>query len=282
MSQKKNLGRGLNALLGDTNLSVLSNEQVERIQIVPIEKVRPGTFQPRKTFPEETINELAESIREKGLLQPILVRKGAEGPESFEIIAGERRWRAAQKAQLHSIPAIIKDFNNQEALEVGLMENLQREDLSPIDQARSLEKLVTEFKLKQEDIAKTLGRSRSYVANTLRLLGLPKPIVDMLEDGRLSAGHARALLGADEKLLVADEILRKGLNVRQTEKIVSAQKNTMNLAKKQKDINTVSLEQSLSNSLGLRVVISENKKGGSLTIHYLTVEQLDNVLAKLK
>ncbi|MBL96058.1 MAG: Chromosome-partitioning protein ParB [Alphaproteobacteria bacterium MarineAlpha3_Bin5] len=282
MSQKKNLGRGLNALLGDTNLSVLSNEQVERIQIVPIEKVRPGTFQPRKTFPEETINELAESIREKGLLQPILVRRGAEEPESFEIIAGERRWRAAQKAQLHLIPAIIKAFNNQEALEVGLMENLQREDLSPIDQARSLEKLVTEFKLKQEDIAKTLGRSRSYVSNTLRLLGLPKPIVDMLEDGRLSAGHARALLGADKKLLVAEEILRKGLNVRQTEKIVSVQKNTMNLEKKQKDINTVSLEQSLSNSLGLRVVISENKKGGSLTIHYLTIEQLDNVLAKLK
>jgi ParB family chromosome partitioning protein len=225
---------------------------------------------------------LADSIRTNGILQPILVRRHPQTPNSFEIVAGERRWRAAQIARLHEVPVIIREIADGEALELALVENVQRQDLSPLEEAEGYRRLIEEFKNTQEDLARRVGKSRSHVANTLRLLGLPEPVKALLEQGRLTAGHARALLSGADPAALAEQVVARGLNVRQTERLVQQRQSDPSAkTTREKDADTVALERDLSALLGLRVTISIQGRGGALTIHYRTLEQLDDVLKRL-
>jgi ParB family chromosome partitioning protein len=255
------------------------------LRTLPVEKLRPGKFQPRRVFDASAIEDLIGSVREKGILQPLLVRIHPEDPDTYEIIAGERRWRAAQAASLHEVPAIVRDLSDREALEVGLIENLQREDLSPLEEAEGYRRLMDEFSHTQEELAKTVGKSRSHVANTMRLLALPLPVKQMLDDGALTAGHARALLTCADPVGLAQQVVGKGLNVRQTEKLVQKApekaKPKSAVSGPEKDADLVALERDLSNVLGLKVAIRLQGKGGEVTIHYDTLEQLDDVLHRL-
>jgi len=232
----------------------------------------------------DAIAELASSIVEKGVLQPLLVRPHPDRAGQFEIIAGERRWRAAQQAKLHEVPVLVRNFTDVEALEVGLIENLQRQDLSPIDEALGYQRLLDEFHHTQEKLADGVGKSRSHVANTLRLLNLPENVRNMVEDGSLSAGHARALLGLENATALARKTVSEGLSVRQVEKLAreaqSPKKAVTN--KPAKDANTAALEKTLSAALGLKVDIKSGKSGGSLTIHYKTLDQLDSILHRIR
>jgi ParB family chromosome partitioning protein len=289
---KSKLGKGLSALLGgDDAPSVAGSAKAvagaaasSGEQTAPIEKLYPGRYQPRQIFSDPEIEELAGSIRELGILQPILVRSHPDHPEGYEIIAGERRWRAAQLAQLHEVPILLRDFSDVEALEIGLVENLQRENLSALEEAEGYQRLVDEFSHTQEVLAKILGKSRSHVANMMRLLNLPDPIKDMLQSGDLTAGHARALLNAEDPVGLAKKVVSRGLNVRQTEKLcqapdtASTKKASSKLAK---DANIVALERDLSTLLGLTVDIDFKVSGGKLTIIYKSLEQLDDILHRL-
>ncbi len=284
--KKRKLGRGLSALLGDGGDDYAELDKVRSTKTVPIEFLQPGKYQPRQHMDEGPIEELSRSIAEKGVLMPLLVRRldEAEGSNKYEIIAGERRWRAAQRAKLHEIPVIIKDLNDQETLEIALIENLQRQDLSPLEEAEGYQRLMQEFTHTQEDLAKAMGKSRSHVANTLRLLSLPDPIKAMIDDGRLSAGHGRALLTANNPLEVAKTIIKQGLNVRQAEKL--AKKSTAGESKNaspttSKDPDTLALERDMSDLLGLKVDIRFKNGKGSLTVYYNDLGQLDDVLARL-
>ncbi|MCW9036184.1 MAG: ParB/RepB/Spo0J family partition protein [Rhodospirillales bacterium] len=292
--RKKGLGRGLSSLLGEdktTSAPASANENGTsetkgNLKSLPIEFLRPGLYQPRHIIEEGPIEELAESIRDKGILQPILVRKLADGPESYEIIAGERRWRAAQLAQLHEVPVIVRDLDDQTTLEIALIENLQREDLSPLEEADAYSRLMDEFSHTQEALAKSVGKSRSHVANMMRLLGLPDTVKLMMDTGELSAGHARALLKADDPIALARQVSDRGLNVRQTEKLVQqGSKESKSAPAKRKTINkdtdTLALERDLTNSLGLKVEVNYQGSGGSLVLHYGSLEQLDDLLHRL-
>lgn len=242
---------------------------------------------PRKEFDQQAIDDLAESIREKGIIQPILVRKHPDDPELFEIIAGERRWRAAQQAQLHDVPILVKAFTDREALEVALVENLQRQDLSPLEESEGYQRLMDEFQHTQEDLAKAVGKSRSHVANMMRLLALPDPVKNMLREGKLTAGHARALLNAENPEVLAERVVSRGLNVRQTEKLAMTEgkkqprKKTSAARAADKDADTLALERDLSQLLGLNVSIIFAGRGGTLAIEYDTLEQLDDILHRL-
>lgn len=285
--KRKSLGKGLSSLLGDDSEDYAELDKVRSSKTVPIEYLKPGKYQPRHNMSEEAIEELAASIKDKGVLQPLLVRRDSEETESYEIIAGERRWRAAQLAQVHDVPVIIKEFTDQEALEIGLVENLQRQDLSPLDEALGYQRLVDEFSHTQEVLSKAVGKSRSHVANMLRLLSLPDGVKTLLDKGDLSAGHARALVGQDNAEALAREIISKGLNVRQTEKLVAdaagrpAKPAKAKAAAPGKDSDTIALENDLSNMLGLKVEINFSGSNGTLTIHYKTLDQLDDVLHRL-
>ncbi len=292
-NSRKKLGKGLSALLGggdetrETTAPTKESFQTSE-QTAPIENLYPGQYQPRQFFSDPEIEELAGSIRELGILQPILVRAHPEHVGGYEIIAGERRWRAAQIAQLHEVPILVRDFSDVEALEIGLVENLQRENLSPLEEAEGYRRLVDEFTHTQEELAKILGKSRSHVANMMRLLNLPDPIKDMLRLGDLTAGHARALLNAEDPLGLAKKVIARGLNVRQTEKLCQASgaDAKSSLAKKPsgtlgKDANILALEYDLSNLLGLKVEIDFKMSGGQLKISYDTLEQLDDILHRL-
>lgn len=298
--KRRNLGRGLSALLGDTGVaaatSVLEGNSptatgggagnlARGLRNLPVAQLKPGKFQPRRQFEEEAIADLVESVREKGILQPILVRPVDSG---YEIIAGERRWRAAQRAQLHEVPVIIREFSDQEALEVALVENLQRQDLSPLEEADGYRRLVDEFNHTQEELAKAVGKSRSHVANMMRLLALPDPIKDMVEAKQISAGHARALLTASDPVALAREVVDKQLNVRQTEKLASGEgkgkapsSSGRSAAVQHRDADTAALEHDLAEMLGVRVTLKSLGKGGELTIHYGSLEQLDDILSRL-
>lgn len=282
--KKRGLGRGLASLLGEETEDYASLERIRQGKTIAVDLLQPGRHQPRHRFDEEAIATLAQSIREKGVLQPILVRQ-LEGSERFEIIAGERRWRAAQIAGLHEVPVLVRHFTDNDALEIALVENVQRQDLTPLEEAEGYRRLMDEFAHTQEDLAKVIGKSRSHIANTLRLLGLPPKVKEMLEAGALSAGHGRALLNVANAETLAKEIVRKGLNVRQTEALVRRQQTAKDPAKKTvfaKDTDTLALERDLSTLLGLRVAIRfHGKSGGELTIHYRTLEQLDDVLHRL-
>ena len=282
--KRRGLGRGLSALLGEeTGENARPDGQHTPPRAVPIEHLRPSRFQPRRQINEGDLRELAESIAVRGVLQPILARRDPEQPDRFEIIAGERRWRASQLARLHEVPVIVREFSDLEALEVGLIENLQRQDLSPLEEAEGYRRLMDEYAHTQEDLAKVVGKSRSHVANTMRLLALPGPIKRLVDEGLLSAGHARALLAAAEPEAVARRVLDRGLNVRQTEQLVGAMRADRDKRKRAaaKDADTLALERDLGNALGLSVEIRFSGSRGSLVLYYTSLDQLDDILHRL-
>ena len=280
--KRPNLGRGLSALLGEEAAEPQDVGEGRPIRTVPIESLHPGRYQPRHRMDDENLQELAQSIGDKGILQPLLVRRDPADGAEFEIIAGERRWRAAQLARIHEVPVIVKELSDQEALEIGLVENLQREDLSPLEEAEGYRRLKDEFDYTQEGLASSLGKSRSHVANTLRLLTLPDAVKSLLDEGALTAGHARALINAEDPVGLARKVARRGLNVRQTEKLVQGRsKPPRPVQEPEKDADTLALERDLSNLLGLRVGIQFRGGRGSLTIHYESLEQLDDILHRL-
>jgi ParB family chromosome partitioning protein len=282
--RRRGLGRGLSALFGEETEDYTEPDRARPPKTVPIESLRPSRFQPRRGFDEEALASLVESIRAKGVLQPILVRRHPEAADVHEIIAGERRWRAAQRAQFHEVPVIVRDFSDRDALEVALVENIQRQDLTPLEEAEGYQRLAQEFGHTQEDLAHILGRSRSHVANMLRLLSLPEPVKEMLQSGALTAGHARPLINAEDPAALAGLVVKRGLNVRQTEKLAASRKpgGTPRRQVAAKDADTLALERDISNLLGLKVTITfRRQKGGNLVIHYQTLEQLDDILQRL-
>lgn len=278
---RKGLGRGLSALMGDDSEDYAALDQVKSQKDLPIEYLIPSPFQPRHRFDENDLRDLVASVREHGILQPILVRRHGDTPDRYEILAGERRWRAAQQAKLTKVPVVIKDFNDEEALEVALIENVQREDLTPIEEAQGYQRLIDEFDHTQEQVSKLIGRSRSHIANTLRLLNLPIEVREMLHTGLLTAGHGRALLNDPNPVAAAKQIVANGLNVRAAEARASKKKNPPKRATK--DADTLALERDLSTALGLHVSVDfkGEKKGGSLRIDYKTLEQLDDLCQRL-
>ncbi len=278
--RKRGLGMGLSALLGHPGDIEAGGDAVA--QRLPVDLLMPSPLQPRRDFPDEQLDALAQSIRDRGILQPLLVRpvQGAGSGAAYEIIAGERRWRAAQRAGLHEVPAVVREMDDAVALELALIENLQRQDLSALEEAEAFRRLIQEFGHSHEALATTLGRSRSHIANTMRLLGLPEPIRAMLRDGSLSAGHARALLNAAEPERLALQVIAKGLSVRQTEALARHPPAPGRL-RQPADPNLAMVERDLSSRLGLRVAIRPSGRGGTLTLRYSRAEQLDGLLQKL-
>ena len=291
-ARRNNLGRGLASIFGEEQEDYAKIDKVRGGKSVPVEFLHPGRFQPRRIFDENELSALAESIRDKGILQPILVRRDPDRPESYEIIAGERRWRAAQLAQLHEVPILIRDLTDRDALEIALVENLQRKDLNAIEEAEAYQRLMNEFHHTQEELARAVGKSRSHVANTLRLLSLSSKIQSLLTDGSLQPGHARVLINAPEPEKLAAEIVGRGLSVRDAERIVqelregdgkkSIRRGRPPKAQAHKDADTLALERDLSNLLGLKVSITFAAGGGELRVQYKTLDQLDEVLRRLK
>lgn len=299
--RQKSLGRGLAALLGDEDEGVPSEvaasgeTPVRSDKTAPIAELRPNPFQPRRSFDEEAIETLAESIRTNGLLQPILVRSAA-GHGGYEIIAGERRWRAAQKAQLHEVPVVVRDMADREALEIAIVENVQRRDLTPLEEAEGYKRLMEEFQHTQDALAKAVVKSRSHIANMLRLLQLPPSVQNMVQAGKISAGHARALLNAEDVEGLAAQVAERGISVRETEKLAQEVKaaaagekagngqaaRKQRASAPQKDADTRYLEDEISAALGLRVSIDSKGSGGKVTIEYSNLDQLDGVVAKLR
>jgi ParB family transcriptional regulator, chromosome partitioning protein len=279
-AKRRQLGRGLAVLFGEAD----SGSQAELLpqRRVPIEWVRPSPFQPRRRFADAELDALAQSIREKGILQPLLVRPLADENEAYELVAGERRWRAAQRVGLHEVPVIVRPLTDSEALEIALVENLQREDLSALEEAEAYRRLIEEFGRTQASLAEAVGKSRSHVANTLRLLSLPAQVRRRLEDGVLSAGHARALLAAADPEALAQEVVRRGLNVRATERLVQRRAEAPSSRRPVRDADTLALERDLATRLGLRVTLERKQRGGALTLYYTSLDQLDRVLGLLR
>lgn len=284
--KKKKLGRGLSALLGETNEDYAKLDKVRTAKPVAIELLHPGKYQPRHHVDQAAIDALAQSIREKGVLQPLLVRRHPDDAQAFEIIAGERRWRAAQLAQLSEVPVIIKDFDDKTTLEVALVENVQRENLSAVEEADAFQRLMDEFGHTQEDVSRLVGKSRSHVANTLRLLALDPKVKKLVEEGLLSAGHARTLIGVEGAYEKAKKIIEKNLSVREAERLAkqSGKPGTVKKAKPApaKDVDTIALERDLSNLLGLKVSVEGAGPKGELRIAYENLDQLDFVIERLK
>ena len=285
-NKRKSLGRGLGALLGeDDNLDFQNHETNKAAQSkIDINQIVPGKYQPRTEFDQEALNSLAASVKEKGILQPLLVRKVGD---KYEIIAGERRWRAAKLAGLQEVPVIEKDLSDQEVLEVALVENLLRENLSAIEEAEGMQRLIDEFSHTQEALSQIVGKSRSHVANMLRLLSLPESIKNLIKEGKLSAGHARALVGLDNAEAIAKQIVEKGLSVRQVEELVAKLKDKPQQpsAKKtsSKDEDIAEIEKDLIKKLGLRIKISQSKQGGGkVVMQYASVAELDMILSILE
>jgi len=283
-ARHRGLGRGLSALIGDEGPVLLRGESAKAQRTLPIAFLKPNRFQPRKTFAPEELNDLANSIREKGVLQPILVRPIAGEANAFEIVAGERRWRAAQAAKLHDVPVVVRELSDGESLELAIIENVQRSDLNAIEEAAAYHELMDRFGYTQEKLAQQLGKSRSHVANTLRLLKLPESVKALIREGKLSAGHARTLIGAPDAEARARAIVEAGLNVREAEAKAKPRPkaNGGERPRGGKDADTKALEASLRDILGLAVDIDHRgAKGGELKIAYKTLEQLDDLVARL-
>jgi ParB family chromosome partitioning protein len=301
-AQRSRLGRGLASLIGDSvpvaggvpgapgmQQKPLPSQGEQRM--IPLDRISPSPFNPRKHFAEAELDELANSIREKGLVQPIVLRPVGAGGQYYEIVAGERRWRAAQRASLHVIPAIVRALTDQEALELAIIENVQRSDLNAIEEAAGYRELVERFGYTQEELSQIIGKSRSHLANTMRLLKLPDAVQGLVRDGQLTAGHARALIGREDAETVAKEIVTKGLNVRDVEALVSGKKggggNLANLQRGgapvlQKDADTRAAEREMADALGLAVEIAPGKgEAGEIIIRYRSLEQLEVVRKKL-
>ena len=276
MANTKGLGKGLSALLGDDVIAA-KDERASSL-LLPISQVESCSTQPRKSFEPEALSDLADSIRIHGIIQPLTVRKLQSG--YYQIIAGERRWRASKLAGLQTVPIIVKDMDDKEVLEVALVENLLRENLSAIEEAEGFQRLIDEFSHTQEALAQIVGKSRSHVANTLRLLNLPDPVKDLVREGTLSAGHARALVGLDNAETLAKQIVAKDLNVRQVEELVAKQKNPeVKEPKKAKDEDIVEIEKDLNKNLGLRIKISPSKQGGGkVVLQYASAAELDMII----
>lgn len=286
--RRRGLGRGLSALMADVNepQAATGNRGEIGQRTVPIERIFANPDQPRRTFHAQDLDDLANSIRDKGIIQPLIVRPRAD--DTFEIVAGERRWRAAQMAQLHEIPVVVRNFTDVEVLEVAIVENIQRADLNAIEEAAGYRQLMDKFGHTQEKLSDALGKSRSHIANLLRLLSLPESIIEMLREEKLSAGHARALISADDPIALARQVVSEGLSVRATEALVKKQKDgeAGALAKKarpavksEKDADTRALEADLSAHLGMRVSLSHlpGQESGQLTLNYRSLEQLDDL-----
>src|SRR6218665_3180887 len=279
------LGRGLAALIGD--MATVEGVRVTEsggVKKLPVEFIIANRANPRRTFDSDQLEELTNSIREKGVMQPLLVRP-SEDPNIFEIIAGERRWRAAQKAGLHDVPVIVRDVGDKEALELAIIENVQRADLNPLEEAMGYGQLIEQFDYTQQDLAQVIGRSRSHVANTLRLLRLPEDVRGMVASGTLTAGHARTLITAEDPATLARQIVAGGLSVREAEALSQqrdiAGKKKPSETSEARDADTVALERRLSDALGLSVSLVHGERGGKLEIRYKTVEQLDGICLKL-
>jgi len=292
-AKNQRLGRGLAALMGEGYEESAVRTSSNNDRQLPIEFLRPSANNPRSNFDDAAIDELAKSIREKGVIQPILVRQINDRNDSYEIVAGERRWRAAQKAGIHAVPVVIKVLNDREAMEIALIENIQRENLNAIEEAVAYEHLRKEYSYTQETLADVLGKSRSHVANTLRLLNLPETVQEYVRDGELTAGHVRTLLTTENPLELAKKILAEGLSVRGAERIarqvagkprpLKKLHTSVASAETSKDADTVALEKALTDVLGLKVEIEHaGDKGGCVTISYKTLEQLDVICEKLK
>lgn len=283
------LGRGLAALIGDMQPLETAPRQAETsgTRRLPVEFIIASRANPRKDFDPELLEDLTNSIREKGVMQPLLVRPSDQGPDVFEIIAGERRWRAAQRAGLHEVPVIIREVDDKEALELAIIENVQRADLNPLEEAQGYGQLIEQFDYTQNDLAHVIGKSRSHVANTLRLLRLPDEVQGMLERGELTAGHARTLITSEDPLALARRIVDSGLSVREAEALhqkgAEARRPQSPGEKRgsSKDADTLALEKQLSDALGLSVTLEHKDRGGKLEIRYKTLEQLDGICSRL-
>lgn len=286
-TSRPRLGRGLSALLGDDGEDYQALEKAKPARELPIEQLHPGRFQPRTNFDEAELASLVESVREKGILQPILVRRDPVQADLYEIVAGERRWRAAQRAKLHEVPVIIRELDDKAALEIALIENIQRADLSPIEEAEGYQRLMDHFSHTQDALAKAMGKSRSHIANQLRLLTLPDEVRQMVDRGELTAGHARALVGREDAVALARQIARDGMTVRDIEGRVSKTggRKASKKPKSPKSTDTLALERDLSDVLGLKVSINprggESSGRGVLEIEFRTFDQLDDVLQRL-
>ncbi|HEY6702592.1 MAG TPA: ParB/RepB/Spo0J family partition protein [Xanthobacteraceae bacterium] len=280
---RSRLGRGLAALMGDVGAEATTSERARNHRRVPIEYVRPNPRNPRRNFSDAELAELAASIKERGIIQPVVVRAVRGAKDSYEIIAGERRWRAAQRAGLHEIPIVSFEATDSEALELAIIENVQRTDLNPLEEAGGYDALAREYNHSHEDIAKIVGKSRSHVTNTLRLLKLPEPVKAYIHAGQISAGAARMLIGATDPEEMARDIVDRGLNVRQVEALAKGRaKSTGGKKRAGKNADTVALERRVSDALGLTVTLDHRSKGGVLQIHYRSLDQLDDVLRRLE
>ena len=273
---KRGLGRGLSSLIGETKVESQKNR-------LAISDLIPNKYQPRKIFDEENLNELASSIRERGILQPIIVRKSNDDQLKFEIIAGERRWLAAQKAGLHDVPVVITEADDLKSLEFAIVENVQRHDLNPLEEAQGYKKLIDEFSYDQEKVSKFIGKSRSYIANSLRILTLPDDVIKLIESQHITAGHAKILVGLDNASFVANKIVEKKLSVRQAETFVQLFKKKRKKSKISKDTNIIALELSISNKIGLNVDIQNNKRNkGKISFEYKDLDQLNKIIDIIK
>ena len=270
---KKGLGRGLSSLIGETKVETKTNK-------LSLSEITPNKFQPRKNFDEESLNDLTNSIRERGVIQPIIVRKS---DDKYEIIAGERRWLAARKAGLHEIPVVVTDADDLKSLEFAIVENVQRHDLNPLEEALGYKRLINEFSYDQEKVSKFIGKSRSYITNTLRLLNLPSDVLKFVEEKKITAGHAKILVGLDNASFIASKIIEKKLSVRQTENFVKIFKKKSFKKALSKDPNIKHLEESLTDKIGLNVSIKNDKRNkGTITFSYHDMDQLNKIIDIIK
>ena len=273
---KKGLGRGLSSLIGETKVETQKNQ-------LPISDLIPNKYQPRKIFDERNLEDLTNSIKERGMIQPIIVRKSNDNKSKYEIIAGERRWVAAQRAKLHNVPVVITEADDLKSLEFAIVENVQRHDLNPLEEAQGYKRLIDEFSYDQEKVSKFIGKSRSHIANCLRLLTLPEDVLKLIENQELTSGHAKVLVGLENANFLATKIIEKKLSVRQTEHFVKIFKKKKNKLKSYKDPNIRALEHSTSEKIGLNVVIKNSSRNkGSISFFYNDLEQLNRLIETIK
>ena len=273
---KKGLGRGLSSLIGESRNEFKTNK-------LPISNIAPNKFQPRKNFDEDNLDDLTNSIKERGVIQPIIVRESKSDNIKFEIIAGERRWLAAKKAGLHDIPVVITEADDLKSLEFAIVENVQRHDLNPLEEAQGYKRLIDEFSYDQEKVSKFIGKSRSYITNTLRLLNLPLEVLNFIEQKKITAGHAKILVGLENSLFIANKIIEKKLSVRQTEDLVKVFKGKKISINQSKDPNIRNLENDIVDKVGIRVSIKNNKKNkGTITFSYNDIDQLNKIIEIIK
>ena len=273
---KKGLGRGLSSLLGDSSQKVETNK-------IPIQNILRNQFQPRKNFNKSSLEELANSIKEQGVIQPIVVRPSSSQNGKYEIIAGERRWLASQNAGLHEVPVVILNVDDVKSLEFAIVENVQRQDLNPVEESRGYQRLVDDFNYNQDKLSKFIGKSRSYIANSLRLLSLPSEVLEMVEQGNLSAGHARSLIGLNNSIELAKKIIQKKLSVRQSENLAKQYRDKKFKLISKKDPNILDLQKTLEEKTGLNISITNKKNNsGTITFEYKDLDQLDKIIKAIK